>query len=233
MCTGGIFLCYCLSSVSQEYVYAVGFNYTSFLTLWCKLLAVGWGVAGGGLRERRAPHSWHAAVGFLTFATMWLSNQSLLWLNYPTQTVFKSAKLIPVMVGAVLINRKRFHILEYLSALALLAGLVAFTLTDAKVSPSFDLVGVFVICLALVADALIGNVQERMFHSYNTGASEMMTCQSRPRPHTAARARTHATSAVTGAFCMGVECQASAGSDVDSRLAAVIFLFFVFFFCCC
>ena len=183
VCTGGIFLCYTLSSLSQEYVYQVGFNYTSFLTLCCKLLAVGWGLVGGGLRDRRAPHSWHLAIGVLTFATMWLSNQSLLWLNYPTQTLFKSAKLLPVMAVGVAINHKKFHLYEYLSALCLLLGLVLFTLTDMKVAPAFDGVGVLVICMALVADALIGNLQEIMFHTYNTSANEVMTCQSQTTQH--------------------------------------------------
>lgn len=37
------------------------------------------------------------------------------------------------MLGAIAINGKRFHILEYLGALGLLLGLLAFTLTDMKV----------------------------------------------------------------------------------------------------
>ena len=176
--SGGIMLCYCLSSISQEYVYQSHFVYTSFLTLVCKLLAVGWGACGGGMRDRRAPHSWHAGIGALTFGTMWLSNESLKWLNYPTQTLFKSAKLLPVMAGALVINGKRFHPLEYVSAILLLMGLVAFTLTDQLVSPAFDPVGVLLICCALVADALIGNLQEKMFSTFQTTANEMMTYSS-------------------------------------------------------
>jgi len=184
VCTLGIFGCYCLSSMSQEYLYlqtnseGEKFHYTSSLTLWCKLAAMLWGSVGGGLFGRKAPHRWHFCIGFLTFATMWLSNQSLLWLNYPTQTLFKSAKLLPVMAGGVLINRRKFHVFEYLSALGLLMGLVCFTLTDMRVAPRFDFLGVFVICLALLADALIGNFQEKMFATFHCGANEVMTYSS-------------------------------------------------------
>jgi adenosine 3'-phospho 5'-phosphosulfate transporter B3 len=101
-----------------------------------------WGVCGGGLRNRKAPHLQHAIIGCLSFATMFLSNQSLLTLNYPTQTLFKSAKLIPVMIGALVINKKKFHILEYAGAACLLAGLVAFTLTDINVTPKSVQTGV-------------------------------------------------------------------------------------------
>lgn len=90
----------------------------------------------------------------------------------------QSAKLLPVMAGALLINGKRFHPLEYASAIFLLLGLVAFTLTDQAVSPAFDPIGVVLICCALVADALIGNLQEKMFSSFHTTANEMMTYSS-------------------------------------------------------
>jgi adenosine 3'-phospho 5'-phosphosulfate transporter B3 len=142
---------------------------------WCKIGTVLWGAAGGGLRAPAAPQKWHFAIGLLGFATMWLSNESLLFLNYPTQTLFKSAKLLPVMFASVLINRTRFLAMEYLSALGLLAGLVAFTLTDARVSPSFDMLGVALICLALIADALIGNLQEKMFRQFQCSGAEMMS----------------------------------------------------------
>jgi len=184
VCSGGIFLCYCLSSLAQEYLYqsteADGekFSYTSTVTLWSKLGAVLWGVASGGTRETKAPQLWHFGIGMLSFATMYLSNESLMWLNYPTQTLFKSAKLLPVMAASVVINRTRFLALEYFSAVGLLLGLVAFTLTDISVSPEFHPLGVLLICLALCADALIGNLQERMFKQFGCDASEMLTFSS-------------------------------------------------------
>ena len=69
-------------------------------------------------------------------------------------------------------------------------GLIFFTLADSKVgvnlslvleansdqfklSPSFDMTGVLMISLALVADAVIGNVQEKTIKQYNASNSEV------------------------------------------------------------
>jgi len=43
-------------------------------------------------------------LAVLTVATMGLSNSSLGYLNYPTQVIFKCCKLIPVLVGGILIQ---------------------------------------------------------------------------------------------------------------------------------
>ena len=69
-------------------------------------------------------------------------------------------------------------------------GLIFFTLADSKVgaklslvsdsnflkfqlTPSFDMTGVLMISLALVADAVIGNVQEKTIKQYNASNSEV------------------------------------------------------------
>jgi len=43
-------------------------------------------------------------LAFLSVATMGLSNTSVGYLNYPTQVIFKCCKLIPVMIGGVIIQ---------------------------------------------------------------------------------------------------------------------------------
>lgn len=42
-------------------------------------------------------------ISFLSVATMGLSNTAVAYLNYPTFNMFKSCKLIPVMIGSILI----------------------------------------------------------------------------------------------------------------------------------
>ena len=42
-----------------------------------------------------------------------------------------------------------------------------------QLSPNFDLTGVFMISLALVADAIIGNVQEKTIKQHNATNSEV------------------------------------------------------------
>ena len=54
----------------------------------------------------RIPMKMYVLLAFLTVATMGLSNTSVGYLNYPTQVIFKCCKLIPVMLGGVLIQGK-------------------------------------------------------------------------------------------------------------------------------
>ena len=54
----------------------------------------------------RLPMKMYVLLAFLTVATMGLSNTSVGYLNYSTQVIFKCCKLIPVMVGGVLIQGK-------------------------------------------------------------------------------------------------------------------------------
>ena len=42
-----------------------------------------------------------------------------------------------------------------------------------QLSPNFDITGVVMISLALVADAVIGNVQEKTIKQYNASNSEV------------------------------------------------------------
>jgi len=72
---------------------------------------------------------------------MGFSNASLGHLNYPTQVIFKCCKLIPVLVGSVLIQGKKYAFIDYVAALLMCVGLIWFILADSKVSPIFDLIG--------------------------------------------------------------------------------------------
>jgi adenosine 3'-phospho 5'-phosphosulfate transporter B3 len=105
---------------------------------------------------------------------MGLSNTSLGYLNYPTQVIFKSCKLIPVMIGGVLIQGKTYGLLDLVSVLSMSVGLVFFVLADSQVQPNFDLFGVLLISLALCADAVIGNVQEKAARENSATTKEVI-----------------------------------------------------------
>lgn len=59
---------------------------------------------------------------------MGFSNASLAYLNYPTQVIFKSAKLIPVLLGAIIIQKKKVGPLDFFAAFCMCVGLIFFTL---------------------------------------------------------------------------------------------------------
>ena len=90
------------------------------------------------------------------------------------QIIFKSCKLIPVLIGSILIQKKQHNPMDFLAAFAMCIGLIFFTLADSKVSPKFSGYGVFIISLALVFDAVIGNVQELAMKKHKASNSEVV-----------------------------------------------------------
>lgn len=83
-------------------------------------------------------------------------------------------QVLPVMVMGAFIPglRRRYALYEYVSATMLVAGLVIFTLADAKTSPNFSVWGVIMVSGALVLDAFLGNLQEAIF-SMNPATSQV------------------------------------------------------------
>ncbi|KAF5451522.1 hypothetical protein F2P56_026626 [Juglans regia] len=91
-----------------------------------------------------------------------LTKGSLAFLNYPAQLMFKSTKVLPVMVMGAFIPglRRKYPLHEYVSAILLVVGLILFTLADAQTSPNFSVIGVIIVSGALIMDSLLGNLQE-------------------------------------------------------------------------
>uniref|UniRef100_T1J0A4 Adenosine 3'-phospho 5'-phosphosulfate transporter 2 n=1 Tax=Strigamia maritima TaxID=126957 RepID=T1J0A4_STRMM len=78
------------------------------------------------------------------------------------------------MVGSVLIQGKNYGIFDFFAAVLMSVGIVFFTLADSEVSPNFDVRGVGMICIALAADAIIGNVQEKAMKSHQASNVEVV-----------------------------------------------------------
>ncbi|XP_041484278.1 adenosine 3'-phospho 5'-phosphosulfate transporter 2-like isoform X1 [Lytechinus variegatus] len=124
--------------------------------------------------QRRIPLKTYILLSILTVTTMGMSNASLGYLNYPTQVIFKCCKLIPVMLGGVLIQGKPYGLTDTCAAICMSVGLIFFTLADSTVSPKFDRTGIILISLALCADAIIGNVQEKAMKAHRASSSEVV-----------------------------------------------------------
>ncbi|XP_052883532.1 UDP-galactose/UDP-glucose transporter 4-like isoform X2 [Gossypium arboreum] len=108
-----------------------------------------------------------------------LTKGSLAFFNYPAQLMFKSTKVLPVIVmGAFILGlRRKYPAHEYVSAILLVLGLILFTLADAQTSPSFSVIGVIMVIGALVMDSFLGNLQEVIFNmNLETTQMEMLFC---------------------------------------------------------
>lgn len=179
ICVTGVFIFYLIYGYLQELIFSVeGFKpFGWYLTL----VQFGFYSVFGLIelqltqdKRRRIPAKTYMIIAFLTVGTMGLSNTSLGYLNYPTQVIFKCCKLIPVMIGGIFIQGKRYNAADVSAAVCMSFGLIWFTLADSTVAPNFNLTGVMLISLALCADAVIGNVQEKAMKLHNGSNSEMV-----------------------------------------------------------
>lgn len=79
----------------------------------------------------------------------------------PPQVIFRSCKLIPTMIIAVVWRKKIVSRWEFLAAFAVCSGLIIFGLANRKLEPDFDVRGIGMVMLSVCADAFLPNMQVR------------------------------------------------------------------------
>jgi len=117
-----------------------------------------------------APLSYYPYLTACLMASSALSNMSLNYINFPTKVVFRSCKLLPTMVISTIMNRRVFSSNQYVCAIAISTGLVMFAAADWKLTPTFNSLGLTLVSLSVIADAILPNAQEKLF---NMGSSRL------------------------------------------------------------
>ncbi|CAE7356870.1 APY2 [Symbiodinium pilosum] len=156
----------CLAGLQERVLYVPGFRYTGWLALITSLSYTGLSLVERRCeadRQRHGSGADYLKLSFLTMGGMYCTNFSLHYLSYPLRVVFKSSKLIPVMLLSVLYLKKRYTLAQYLAVILLTAGVIVFTLGDAKGKALFDPVGIFFVCIGSLADAMAASYEEKRF----------------------------------------------------------------------
>ncbi|KAK4769560.1 hypothetical protein SAY86_027710 [Trapa natans] len=181
ICSSGFFFGYLVNGICEEYVYnRLQFSYGWYFTfvqgfVYLMLIYL------NGFTTKQMVNPWktYVKLSAVLMGSNGLTKGSLAFLNYPAQIMFKSTKVLPVMVMGAFIPglRRKYSVQEYISAMLLVVGLILFTLADAKTSPNFSLIGIMMITAALVFDAFLGNLQEAIFTmNPETTQMEMLFC---------------------------------------------------------
>ncbi|XP_073130181.1 UDP-galactose/UDP-glucose transporter 2-like [Henckelia pumila] len=181
ICSSGFFFGYLVNGVCEEYVYnRLQFSYGWYFTFVQGLVyLVLIYLQGFTTKQMVNPWKTYVKLSAVLMGSHGLTKGSLAYLNYPAQIMFKSTKVLPVMVMGTFIPglRRKYPVHEYISATLLVVGLILFTLADANTSPNFSVVGVVMITGALVMDAFLGNLQEAIFTvNPETTQMEMLFC---------------------------------------------------------
>ena len=100
---------------------------------------------------------------------MIFSNSSLKHVNYPTQVLGKSCKMIPVLIAGTLFGTRKYSIRKYISVFIITAGIVLFQMmgTAKKVSQqSNSTFGLALLFLSLCMDGICGMQQDVVIPRY-------------------------------------------------------------------
>lgn len=107
----------------------------------------------------------------------WFQYEALKFVNFPTQVLAKSCKIVPVMLMGKIVSRSKFHFYEYVVAGLISVGMVLFMTGSAdgsKGSAVTTLTGVFLLCMYLTSDSFNTNWQSELFKKYRMPPVEMM-----------------------------------------------------------
>merc|ERR1719161_1987547 len=113
-------------------------------------------------------------------AATWFQYGSLWYVTFPTQMVFKSMKLLPVLVCSQCFLKKDTPLREWMDAMIITGGVLAFAWfaeTDSTAG-NFSLttheIGALMLVGFLVCDAVTPSLQKRAFSNANLDAFQMM-----------------------------------------------------------
>lgn len=181
---GGVLLFHVINSILQEAVFTLpGFDHVVLLAfLQCVCIAgIAWVQFARQGGVRKTPLVTYFILSLLSTVSVILTNEASRALNYPTQVIFKSSKLLVVMLVRMLIfhirgtgdccggtpSRRRTRLLELISGAIIVGGLIVFTWAtmaakaakashvDAAAASSTMMFGVVAIFVALLCDALL------------------------------------------------------------------------------
>jgi len=176
----GVFLVYISFGYLQESILSEpGFTFMEFMTLWQNFSYFFCGLMdylffGNGWREvydaaKKPQEGVHKLflecrkyflISLLVTLGTGLSNFSFRFLSFPVQQIFKSCKLLPVMIARMVFIENDYTVRQYVASVLLTFGLALFTVADHNVSATFNILGVVVIISALLLDGLAGMAQE-------------------------------------------------------------------------
>lgn len=82
--------------------------------------------------------------------------------SFPVVTLAKSGKMVPVMIGSLLLGGASYTLREYASVAAIIAGTTIVSMGKKSTGPASSPLGILFVVLSLVCDGVTGGVQKRL-----------------------------------------------------------------------
>ncbi|XP_058452062.1 adenosine 3'-phospho 5'-phosphosulfate transporter 1 [Malaya genurostris] len=127
--------------------------------------------------KQRAPLYKYSFASFSNIMSAWFQYEALKFVNFPTQVLAKSCKIIPVMIMGKIVSRNKYEFYEYLTAIMISVGMIFFltgSTDESKTTAITTLTGVLLLTFYMVFDSFTSNWQGELFKTYSMSAIQMM-----------------------------------------------------------
>ena len=124
-------------------------------------------------RSLHSPVQLYFITSFTQLLTKFFLNLAATRLTYSTVVLFRSCKLIVVVLVNLVFKKQKPTFWVILSVTLLVGGLIGVSLADHKVHNQFDIIGVIAAILALFCDVYSASQEETMLKEYNSSINEV------------------------------------------------------------
>lgn len=178
---GGIFVCFLLHGIAHEHLIKhYKLKETFFLTFiqFMGYSALSFPTAINIIRGKvqlKASIWAYVATSLCLAFSMGLTNFAAVRLSFATGVLFKSSKLIPVMIGNVIFLKKKPKVSEAFSVILIVFGLAGISLGDFKGKNTFNISGVIAVSASLICGAIASNMEDKVMSHYGASQDELIS----------------------------------------------------------
>lgn len=109
------------------------------------------------------PQDMFALSGFTQVCAKAFTSLSLAsGVSFPVVTLAKSGKMVPVMIGSLLLGGAKYTLREYASVLAIIVGTCIVSMGKKSSAAASSMMGIAFILLSLTCDGITGGVQNKL-----------------------------------------------------------------------
>merc|ERR1719391_1796866 len=116
--------------------------------------------------KHKAPLYKYSYCSFSNIMSSWCQYEALKYVSFPTQVLAKASKIIPVMLMGKVVSKKKYEYYEYIVALLISVGMVAFLMgndDDKNVERNTTFAGFLILIGYMVFDSFTSNWQSELF----------------------------------------------------------------------
>lgn len=98
----------------------------------------------------------------------WSQYASLRYVSFPVQTVFKSSKIIPVMIMGKVLKGSSYPVVQYIEAALITVGVAIFSLSskESKSESTTEFIGLIFMLMYITFDCFTSQWQDRIYVTY-------------------------------------------------------------------